>query len=354
MQNKHQRTRKSLHGHGGTAFGIAAVLALVGLTATATVTSAAPITTAGPSTVSPSPGGLPKPAARVTLLTGDTVCLDRSGQVVEVRPGKGRNGVGYSVRRFAGHTYVVPLDATRLLGSGRLDRRLFDVTQLVEDGYDDAHRKQVSLIVSYNGSSAVQKGVRESLFAGLATVTQRLPAVHGDALTTDKPDAGKVWRALTDSAGGRGAVTMAPGIDRVWLDGRVRISAQDTVAPDPHGGVAQIGAPTAWKAGYDGKGVKVAVLDTGIDATHPDLKGRILKAKDFTGSGSTDDRQGHGTHVASTIVGSGAKSGGTYKGLRPGPSCSSAKFWTTRASATTRTSSPVCNGPWRRAPRSST
>ncbi|AMW08195.1 hypothetical protein A4E84_00765 [Streptomyces qaidamensis] len=296
--------------------GIAAVLALAGLTMTATVTSAAPIRPAGPSTASP--GGLTKPAARVTLLTGDTVDVDGNGRVVEVRPGKGRSGIGYSVRRFAGHTYVVPLDASRLLGSGRLDRRLFDVTKLVEDGYDDAHRGQVPLIVSYKGSSGARNGARDALLTADAEVTHRLSAVHGDALTADKPDAGKVWQALTDSNGGRSPVTAAPGIDRVWLDGRVKTSARDAVAPDPHAGVAQIGAPAAWKAGYDGKGVKVAVLDTGIDATHPDLKGKILKAKDFSGSGSTDDRQGHGTHVASTIVGSGAKSGGKYKGVAPG------------------------------------
>ncbi|WP_338782825.1 S8 family serine peptidase [Streptomyces sp. DG1A-41] len=316
MRNKRQRTSRRPRGHGRTVCGIAAVLALAGLTATATVTSAAPIGSSGPSTLSPGrPAG---PAARVTLLTGDTVGVDGNGRVVEVRPGKGRSGVGYSVRRFAGHTYVVPLDATRLLGSGRLDRRLFDVTELVEDGYDDAHRGQMPLIVSYKGSGRAQKGARDALVAAEAEVTHRLSALRGDALTADKPDAGKVWQALTDSVGGRSAVTAAPGIDRVWLDGRVRISAREAVAPDPRGGVAQIGAPTAWKAGYDGKGVKVAVLDTGIDATHPDLKGKILKAKDFSGSGSTDDRQGHGTHVASTIVGSGAKSGGTYKGVAPG------------------------------------
>ncbi|MER7563674.1 S8 family serine peptidase [Streptomyces sp. NPDC097941] len=295
--------------------GIAAVLALTGLTATATVTSAAPITSDGPPTVSP--GALTKPA-RVTLLTGDTVAVDGHGRVVEVRPGKGRKGIGYSVRHFAGHTYVVPLDATRLLGSGRLDRRLFDVTQLIKDGYDDTHRAQVPLIVSYKGSSRARQGARAALLATAAEVTHRLPAIHGDALTADKPNAGTVWRALTDSVGGRAAMTAAPGIDRVWLDGRVRISAQDAVAPDPHGGVAQIGAPTAWRAGYTGKGVKVAVLDTGIDATHPDLQDRILKSRNFTDSGPADDRQGHGTHVASTVVGSGARSGGKYEGVAPG------------------------------------
>jgi len=82
--------------------------------------------------------------------------------------------------------------------------------------------------------------------------------------------------------------------------------------------VPQIGAPVAWAKGYTGKGIKVAVLDTGVDTTHPDLKTQVTAAKNFTSARDTSDHFGHGTHVASIIAGTGAKSGGKYKGVAPG------------------------------------
>lgn len=72
-------------------------------------------------------------------------------------------------------------------------------------------------------------------------------------------------------------------------------------------GVKLLGAPAAWTT-TRGKGVRVAVLDTGIDATHPDLRDGIAAVKDFTASHSGPaDVQGHGTHCAGVI---GARANG--------------------------------------------
>ena len=64
-------------------------------------------------------------------------------------------------------------------------------------------------------------------------------------------------------------------------------------------GVSAVGADAGARTGV---GVVVAVLDTGIDATHPAFTGVTLVQADFSGSGD-GDRQGHGTHVAGTVFG---------------------------------------------------
>jgi subtilisin family serine protease len=69
-------------------------------------------------------------------------------------------------------------------------------------------------------------------------------------------------------------------------------------------GLTRIGATKTWDYATDCSGVKVAVIDSGVDVDHPDLKANTLLAesKDLTGIGTLDDRDsGHGSHVAGII-----------------------------------------------------
>src|SRR4051812_25863488 len=66
-------------------------------------------------------------------------------------------------------------------------------------------------------------------------------------------------------------------------------------------GLDQVHADQAWKI-TRGAGVVVAVIDSGVDLGHPDLKGALLPGKDFTGGGSVADDCGHGTEVTGVIA----------------------------------------------------
>ncbi|XAK52721.1 S8 family peptidase [Bacillus atrophaeus] len=69
-------------------------------------------------------------------------------------------------------------------------------------------------------------------------------------------------------------------------------------------GVKMIKAPEIWDVSDKGSGVVVAILDTGCDPTHTDLKERIIDGKNFTDQGDPDDFSDidqHGTHVAGTV-----------------------------------------------------
>ncbi|MEU9383421.1 S8 family peptidase, partial [Streptomyces sp. NPDC048279] len=236
----------------------------------------------------------------VTLITGDRVALDAKGRVVGLERAKGREHIPFRIRKADGHTLVVPGDAVRLVASGKLDRRLFDVTELDKAATRKAQRNGLKVIVGYRGAAgAARADVRD---AGI--LRHSLRTLDADAVQTPVKDAPRLWDAVTD--GDRAA----SGIAHVWLDG-VRKASLDKSVP-------QIGAPKAWAAGYNGKGVKIAVLDTGVDTTHPDLRDQVIESRNFTTAADASDHFGHGTHVASIAAGTGAKSHGKYTGVAPG------------------------------------
>lgn len=78
----------------------------------------------------------------------------------------------------------------------------------------------------------------------------------------------------------------------------IRPLAAEVAAGEPWG-ISAVGADAS---AFDGSGIVVAVLDTGIHAEHPAFKGIRLETRDFTGEGM-QDAQGHGTHCAGVIFG---------------------------------------------------
>jgi subtilisin family serine protease len=287
----------------GRARAVTAVLAAA-LTVAATLTGGSATASVAP-TAAPLPAAAPSTTPRtITLITGDKV------EVTVGSDGKQSYRVTGSDGRLADHdvhvdgkdTYVYPRSAARFLAAKLLDENLFNVTRLLADGYGD----ELPLIVTY--TDAATRSRSQQVPSG-ARKQQTLSSIQGAALSADQPAA--FWQSLT--AGSTARTTTAAfsgGIEKVWLDGKFTADLADSVA--------QVGAPEVWRGGNTGEGVDVAVLDTGIDLQHPDLDDRVVASTSFVPELDVTDRQGHGTHVASTIAGTGEASGGAERGVAPG------------------------------------
>ncbi|MFG2320647.1 S8 family serine peptidase [Streptomyces tendae] len=297
---------------------LTAVTALLTLVPQAALAGERPAPT--PRTTAPDTAAFATSPRTVTLITGDriTVTPHRSGPPTLTAEGPDGLPSRARVQSKDGDLYVYPLAAERHVAAGLLDEALFNVTRLVADGYDDARTPGLPLILTY-GSAAQRRADLSSLPEGAARA-RPLTSINATALQESRDDADRFWADLTDpgttgrSEGGAKAsptAALGGGVRKVWLDAKVRTDLAESTA--------QIGAPEVWKGGNTGQGVDVAVLDTGYDTGHPDLSGgQVVSARSFVPGQDVLDRQGHGTHVASTVAGNGAASDGKERGVAPG------------------------------------
>jgi subtilisin family serine protease len=189
-----------------------------------------------------------------------------------------------------------------------------------------------------------KSGQRDMLLQGTGPVDQILLAETGRAtvfIYLDRPPDAAVTAGL-QSAGAtvytdswippvglhpRGFITASVPLDGISsLAGLSYVAKIDSAeaASQPQNDLAAvaIGTQAYWPAGYNGAGVRIAVLDSGLDTTFPDIPTPVA-AKDYStypviGDNVTSPVIGagaHGTHVTGSALGRGTLSGGKYKGM---------------------------------------
>ncbi|MER6979363.1 hypothetical protein ABT317_20825, partial [Streptomyces carpinensis] len=183
----------------------------------------------------------------VTLITGDKVTVTQgaagAAPAVSVKRAPGATG-SVRVTTEGRDTYVYPDNAMPYIAGGRLDKQLFDVTELIAQGYDDEHATSLPLIVTHKKDAATLKPDTEkgsptprpnAALPGSET-TLSLPVVHGEAVRTRRSKSATFWAALTNSrstarkSGTPRTPPFTAGVDKVWLDGKAKGTLADSTA----------------------------------------------------------------------------------------------------------------------------
>ncbi|PUA32968.1 MAG: hypothetical protein B9J98_03530, partial [Candidatus Terraquivivens tikiterensis] len=305
-----------------------AIILLIGLLMLSSYTIAMPVFSATGADISSSGDGI-RPgdissspeivnSTSVTLITGDVVHIFylRGGEVrIAIDPvDPSKTNRDFRVFKDRRGLYVIPDD----VDLKRYDLNLFNVKLLAEQasitGMSDRMNvivkglnfEQVTAVVNF-----VKKAAQEQKLHHDARIIH--PKLNLASLTLDMSDRKKVNEVFIG----------LPQFKKMWLDIVHRLSdirfegGVPNADGDPYGdNLETVGAPWVWtRAQATGDGVKIAILDTGIDFTHRDFKfmngtSKIIAAKSFVDWPEEEvndptDYHGHGTHVSGIAAGTG-------------------------------------------------
>ncbi|HLQ72164.1 MAG TPA: hypothetical protein VK142_10215, partial [Bacillota bacterium] len=206
----------------------------------------------------------------ITLITGDQVIVKESldGTLdidIESIDREGKESQFEKLEKDD-DIYVFPQDMVPFTEE-KLDPELFNITRLIEDGYSDEEMDHIPLIITWKDSDSLSSYMQENkgLFSRLNS-EKKLTSIHSISAKLDKDDAASFHEEMY-------TYTKRGMVESPYFDGIVSYIRLDRKLEAALGeSVPQIGAPDVWKTGYDGSGMTIAVIDSGIDGNHPDLK----------------------------------------------------------------------------------
>jgi subtilisin family serine protease len=265
--------------------------------------------------------------------------------------------------------HLVPLAALSLIAGILLSASpaTFVTAEVAAAPADPAAKLRGDLAALVGGSAALDPripGLVPGYTAGelpyFALLSEPFDSAHADTLSALGVRVLRSYRTIdlvavaSDSAAVL-AVAELPWVIRLTPIELVFPLADEREVDQTRGTTADVGAPAWWDRGVTGSGVRIAILDTGIDQLHPDLDdqdfrdwsgllhganllhgAKVIEARDFNGGVcrlATGDGHGHGTHVAGIAAGTGegtpdASDNGKYTGIAPGAELAAAKVLT--------------------------